>query len=122
VSLDVAIMIDSGEAQDRCAHGGSRPGHSNLGSKQCMDTNLSGHELWVKTTNFDCREWIGMRPCLDARCVRLRSKLRVPWGRGYDAEGSSPVGEEAATLEDRLRLDPQKIWLPRSLTKPTNPK
>nr|AAD22156.1 hypothetical protein [Sorghum bicolor] len=46
---------------------------SNLGSKQCMDTNLSGHELWVKTTNFDCREWIGMRPCLDARCVRLRT-------------------------------------------------
>lgn len=51
----------------------------------------------------------------------LDDNLRVPWGRGYGAEGSSAVGEEAAALEDRLRIDPEKIRLLQSLAKQTNP-
>ena len=74
-------MTGAGEARGRCVHGGSRPGHSDLGSEQCTETNLSGHEPWVKTANFDGRERIRRRegPRHHGSCGRGFISAGSPW-------------------------------------------
>jgi len=93
-------MTGAGEARGRSAHGGSRPGHSDLGSEQCTDTNLSGHEPWVKTANFDGRERI---------CRGTVPRRRILWWTGRSRQSTShrreaPPRCSMRSLEDKWRV------------------